>query len=63
MLLSYLLQLRDAQKNEALVSNGLIGELVQNAAKAAMAAKTGGGSSGGWRRSMASGSGRSSPAG
>lgn len=48
-LLSYLLQLRDAQQNESLVSNGMIADLVMNAQKAALGAKTSGG---GWRRSV-----------
>lgn len=52
--LSYLLQLRDAQQNEALVSNGMIAELVLNAQKAALAGKTSGGSGSSWRRSVGS---------
>lgn len=49
--LAHLLQLRDAQQNESLVSNGLIAELVGNAQRAALAGRTGGGG-GGWRRSV-----------
>lgn len=58
VLLSYLLQLKDAQQHEALISNGLIGELI-NAQRLAMTAGAGSGSGGGggWRRSVQVGQG------
>ncbi|CDZ98441.1 hypothetical protein [Phaffia rhodozyma] len=64
-LLSYLLQLRDAQQDESIVSNGMIAELVMSAQKAALAGRAGtaggvngngSGGGGGWRRSVVGGS-------